>query len=160
MGPSRAHPGPIWGPTLPNWGPTGAHMECCLGAHGSSASRRTRRDSSSSEQPEGLGGSSLISHSGRDATRRGRPAHKPGPLVSPKRPPRKLELSPRRSPRLANTGVIESARRLPLTAKRGQERVAHASTSEDEQSALEQIFVQRQRAGTSCQVDASPGPGS
>ena len=31
MGPSRAHPGPIWGPTLPNWGPTGAHMECCLG---------------------------------------------------------------------------------------------------------------------------------
>ena len=31
MGPSQAHPGPIWGPTLPNWGPTGAHMECCLG---------------------------------------------------------------------------------------------------------------------------------
>ena len=31
MGPSRAHPGPIWGPTLPNWGPTRAHMECCLG---------------------------------------------------------------------------------------------------------------------------------
>ena len=31
MGPSRAHPGPIWGPTLPNRGPTGAHMECCLG---------------------------------------------------------------------------------------------------------------------------------
>ena len=31
MGPSRAHPGPIWGPTLPNWGPTGAHMKCCLG---------------------------------------------------------------------------------------------------------------------------------
>ena len=31
MGPSQAHPGPIWHPTLPNWGPTGAHMECCLG---------------------------------------------------------------------------------------------------------------------------------
>ena len=31
MGPSQAHPEPIWGPTLPNWGPTGTHMECCLG---------------------------------------------------------------------------------------------------------------------------------
>ena len=31
IGPSQAHPGPIRGPTLPNWGPTGAHVECCLG---------------------------------------------------------------------------------------------------------------------------------
>ena len=29
--PKWAPVGPNRGPTVPNWGPTGAHMECCLG---------------------------------------------------------------------------------------------------------------------------------
>ena len=111
-------------------------------AWGVSASNRSRLYSSSSEQPEESEGSASKSHSGRGPTKKGWTGRKSGPSGSPKRPPRNLDLSPRRSPRLRNIGAAESVRRLPLTAKPSRDRVAYTSASEDKQG--------RHRSQSSC----------
>ena len=63
--------------------------------------------------------------SGRGATKRGQAGRKSGLPGSPDRSPRKLDLSPRRSPCLRCREAAESARRLPLNVKPSRDRVVH-----------------------------------